>query len=117
MFIELLSSIIILVITIIFLNPTHLTMPESVVSMLTIGLILAFLAFSALILREHTTDERESMHRLVSGRISYLAGVGVLIIGIIVQATMHEIDKWLVISLCVMVLSKILSRIYSQYKM
>lgn len=117
MFIELLSSIIILVITIIFLNPTHLTMPESVVSMLTLGLILSFLIFSALILREHTTDERESMHRLVSGRISYLSGVGILIVGIVVQATMHEIDKWLVISLCVMVLSKILSRIYSQYRM
>lgn len=117
MFIELLSSILIVAITIIFLNPTHLTMPQNIQSMLILGLILAFLTFSALILREHTTDERESLHRLVSGRFSYLAGVGTLIIGIIIEASTHVIDKWLVIALCVMVLSKLVARIYSQFKM
>lgn len=117
MFIEALSSIIIVIITVIFFNPTHLTMPQSVQSMLILGLIISFLTFSALVLKEHTTDERESLHRLVSGRISYLVGVGTLTIGIIVQALMHEIDKWLVIALCAMVLSKLLSRIYSQLRM
>lgn len=117
MFIQSLSSILILIITIIFLNPTNLTMPQSVQSMLILGLILAFLTFSALVLKEHTTDERESLHRLVSGRISYLVGVGTLVTGIVVEATMHAIDKWLVIALCAMVLSKLLSRIYAQYKM
>ncbi len=117
MIIEYLSATAIITIAIIFLNPTHLTMPSSVVSMLTLGLILAFLAFSALIFREHTSDERESLHRLVSGRISYLVGVGTLIIGIIVQASLHEIDPWLVIALCAMVLSKLVSRIYSQSRM
>ncbi len=117
MFIEYLSAFLIIVITILFLNPTHLTMPSSVVSMLTLGLILAFLTFAALIFRERSTDERESMHRLLSGRISYLAGVGTLIVGVVVQASMHKIDSWLVIALCVMVLSKLLSRIYSQWRM
>lgn len=117
MFIQTVSSILIVIITVIFLNPTHLTMPESVQSMLTLSLILAFLTFSALVLKEHTTDERESLHRLVSGRISYLAGVGILVVGIIFEATMHAIDKWLVIALCIMVLSKMLSRMYAQYKM
>ncbi len=117
MLIQSLSSILIAIIALVFLNPTHLTMPQSVQSMLTLGLVLAFLTYSALVLKEQTSDERESLHRLVSSRISYLVGVGVLVIGIIVQATMHEIDKWLVISLCAMVLSKILSRIYTQYKM
>lgn len=117
MFIQTLSTILIVIITIVFLNPTHLTMPQSVQSMLTLGLILAFLAFSAFVLKEHTSDERESLHRLISGRISYLAGVGTLILGIIIEATMHDIDKWLVIALSVMVLSKLLSRIYTQSRM
>jgi hypothetical protein len=114
---ESLSALGILGITILFLNPTHLTMPESVQSMLTLGLIVTFLIFAALIFREQASDERESMHRLISGRISYLAGVGTLITGLIIQASMHEIDKWLVIALCVMVLSKLLTRIYSQWRM
>lgn len=117
MFMEYLSSLAIIVITLIFLNPTHLTMPGNIQSMLVLGLILAFLTFAALIFRERTSDERESLHRLVSGRISYLVGVGTLILGIIVQATMHEIDKWLVIALCAMVLSKLVARIYSQFRM
>jgi cbb3-type cytochrome oxidase subunit 3 len=117
MFIEYLSAVGILVITILFLNPTHLTMPQSVQAMLTLGLILTFLSFSAFVLREHANDERESLHRLVSSRISYLAGVGTLVIGIIIEASMHEIDKWLVVTLCIMVLSKIFSRIYVQYRM
>jgi hypothetical protein len=117
MFIETLSAIMILGITIIFLNPTSLTMPSSVQSMLILGLIMSFLTFAAFIFREQSSDERETMHRLVSGRISYLVGVGTLIIGIIVQTTMHQIDRWLVIAVCAMVLSKLLARIYSQFKM
>ena len=117
MFIESLSAITILGITILFLNPTSLTMPSNVQSMLIISLILAFLTFGAFIFREQSGDERDSMHRLISGRISYLVGVGTLIIGIIVQTSMHQIDKWLVITVCAMVLSKLLARIYSQLKM
>ena len=117
MFIESLSAITILGITILFLNPTSLTMPSNIQSMLIIGLILAFLTFGAFIFREQSGDERETMHRLVSGRISYLVGVGTLIVGIIVQTSMYQIDKWLVIALCAMVLSKLLARIYSQLKM
>ncbi len=117
MFIETLSAIMILGITIIFLNPTSLTMPSSVQSMLILGLIMSFLIFAAFIFREQSGDERETMHRLVSGRISYLVGVGTLIIGIIVQTYMHQIDNWLVIAVCAMVLSKLLARIYSQFKM
>jgi len=117
MIIETISAVVILGITILFLNPGHLAMPDSLVSMLIVGLIIAFLTFAAFILKEKSADEREAMHILTAGRISYLVGVAALVMGIIFQGLNHEIDPWLVIALCAMVFSKLLSRIYSHLKM
>ncbi|MEK7177789.1 MAG: hypothetical protein AAB705_03115 [Patescibacteria group bacterium] len=111
------SAFMILGIAILFLNPSNLTMPDSIQTMLIVGMIVAFLTFSAFIFREKSSDERESLHILAAGRISYLVGVGTLIIGVIIQTLNHEIDPWLVIALCTMVFSKLLSRIYSHFKM
>ncbi len=117
MIIETISALVIIGIAIIFLNPGHLTMPDTMVSMLIIGIIIAFLTFAAFLFRERSSDERESVHILTAGRISYLVGVGTLITGIILQALKHEIDPWLVIVLCSMIVAKLTSRIYSQIKM
>ncbi len=117
MIIETISAFVILAIAILFLNPGNLAMPESVVSMLVVGLILAFLTFAAFLLKEKSSDEREERHILTAGRISYLVGVAVLVIGVIVQGMAHNIDPWLVFALCAMLLAKLLSRIYSNLKM
>ncbi len=117
MIIETISAFAILGIAILFLNPGHLAMPETLVSMLIVSFIISFLTFAAYLFREKASDEREAVHILTAGRISYLVGVGALIAGIIFQALQHEIDPWLVIALCAMVFSKLLSRIYSRFKM
>ena len=117
MLVETISAIVILGIAILFLNPGRLSMPDTLLSVLIVGLITAFLTFAAFILKETSSDERESLHILSAGRISYLVGVASLIIGIIIQTLSHEIDPWLVIALCAMVFSKLLSRIYSHFKM
>ena len=117
MIIETISAIAILGIAILFLNPGHLTMPDNIQSMLIVGFIISFLTFAAYLFREKSSDERESIHILTAGRLSYLVGVGTLIVGIVLQALKHEIDPWLVIALCAMVFSKLVSRIYSHFKM
>ena len=117
MLIESISALLILAIAILFLNPGHLAMPDTMHSMLVVGIILAYLTFAAFVFRERSSDEREMLHVLSAGRISYLVGVGVLIVGIVVQAAAHDIDPWLVFSLCAMIFSKLLSRIYSHMKM
>lgn len=117
MLVETVSAIIILGIAILFLNPGRLSMPDSLQSILILGLIVAFLTFAAYIFREKSSDERESLHILSAGRISYLVGVAALIVGVIIQTLNHEIDPWLIIALCAMVFSKLLSRIYSHFKM
>lgn len=117
MIIETISALAILVIAVLFLNLGHLSMPDTVNSMLIVALIVAYLTFAAYLYAEKSSDEREALHTLAAGRISYLVGVATLIIGIVVQALMHEIDPWLVVALCAMIFSKLLSRMYSRLKM
>ncbi len=103
---------IILVILAVFLNPTHLLMPESVNTMLVLGLVMAFLVFVGMVWREKADDERDVLHIQKAGRLSFLVGISILVVGVTVQATMHEIDSWLVFALSGMVLTKLVSRIY-----
>lgn len=109
---EIIIGVMVLAILGIFLNPTHLLMPDSVNMMLILGLILGFLSFIGLVWREHASDEREMAHIGKAGRLSFFSGAAVLVIGIATQAVHHEIDPWLLYALSVMVLAKLISRAF-----
>ena len=111
-FIEFILGVVVLGILVLFLNPTHLLMPDSMNMMLIISLILVFFAFVGLIWREHPNDERELIHIGKSSRWSFFSGTSVLVLGIIVQATEHDIDPWLIYALSVMLLAKLISRAF-----
>jgi len=117
MIVQVVSAVVILAIAIAFLDPGPLTMPESAQSMLILAFLISFLVFSAYLFKERSQDEREEIHKLKAGRLSYLVGVGATVVGIIVQALEHELDPWLVYILCAMIFSKIVSRIYSHFRM
>ena len=110
--VEVIIGIILLGILGIFLNPTHLLMPDSVNMMLILGLIIGFLGFVGLVWRERASDEREVMHIGKAGRWSFFSGTAVLVMGIVIQAMRHEIDPWLLYALSVMVLAKLISRTF-----
>jgi hypothetical protein len=100
-------------ISVLLLNPFHFWMPDMVVvCMLAIALGL-FGIFASFILRETVVDERESQHRTLAGRNAFLAGAGVLTLGIVVQGYTHAVDPWLVVTLVVMILVKIGTRMWS----
>lgn len=115
-FFEFILGGVILAILIIFLNPTHLLMPDSVNTLLMLGLIVVFLVFMGVIWRERAGDERESIHIQKAGRFSFFVGTTALVAGVIIQATKHEIDPWLLLALSGMVLTKLVSRIYHNFK-
>lgn len=75
--------------------------------------LVLFGIFASFILREKSTDERDSQHRTLAGRNAFLAGSAVIILGIIIQGLSHAVDEWLVITLIVMVVTKIGTRIWS----
>lgn len=115
-FFEAILIVIISAILILFLNPTHLLMPNTAKMMLMLGLIVMFLIFVGIFWKEKADDERDALHMHKSGRLSFFVGITILIAGIIVQASMYEVDPWLLLTFSGMVLTKLLSRIYHRFK-
>lgn len=113
---EILVSSILILILVLFLNSTQFAMPQTLAMLLLVALIVGFLLFAGLIWKEKAVDEREDLHRLVSGRISFLVGEALLVCGIVIQGLQHEIDPWLIYVLSAMVLAKIISRIFHEIK-
>jgi hypothetical protein len=110
---ETIVTVALIVIAVLLLNPFHFWMPDMmVICMLAITLGL-FGIFASFILREKSVDEREDQHRTLAGRNAFLAGSGVLTLGIVIQGYTHTIDPWLVIALIVMIIVKIGTRVWS----
>jgi len=63
-----------------------------------------------------TVDEREVAHRYFSNRAALIAGTVILSIGILWQLFSHTMDYWLLASLVIINLVKIIGLIYSNYK-
>ncbi len=101
------------VIAIALLNPFHFWMPDMMVMGMLAMVLALFGVFASFILRENTVDERDSQHRTLAGRNAFLAGAGVLTLGIVFQGYTHAVDPWLVIALVSMVVVKIGTRIWS----
>ena len=115
--IESITSLVLIVLAIFLLNPFHFFMP-SMVHMMMLGITLVVFAFFAIfILREKVQDERDTAHRMLSGRVAFLVGSALLTIGIIAQSLQDRVDTWLVIALVAMVLSKLATRMYSDYRL
>lgn len=110
---EVLISFVLVVLAGLLLNPFSWFMPSKMVMTIIISLVVVFGFFSAFVWREQARDEREMMHRTVSGRIAFLSGVLILIIGIIVQGLQHKVDIWLVLTLLVMIFAKIITNVYN----
>jgi dipeptide/tripeptide permease len=111
---EIIISVILIVILVSFLQVSQLSMPMSVEFSLISFLIILFLAYTTTIWKELPRDEREEQHQLKAGRASFLVGAGVLVLGAVYQLSQHEVDPWLIISLIIMILVKVVSRIYYQ---
>ncbi len=100
-------------IAVLLLNPFHFWMPDMMVmGMLVVALVL-FGIFASFILREKSIDEREEQHKSLAGRNAFLAGSGILMLGIVTQGYTHTVDPWIVIALIGMVVVKLGTRYWS----
>lgn len=80
-------------------------------------LLFIFIVFGVFVWKEKGGDEREQTHRMFAGRVAFLAGAGVLVLGIIVQELQGKLDNWLIYSLVVMILAKVIALKYSREKL
>jgi len=89
-------------------NPFGSWMPQTILTMTTVGLVVLFAVFAGFVWKERARDERELLHGMLAGRVAFLTGTGTLIVGIVIQSFRHTLDVWLVVVLVVMILSKII---------
>jgi len=113
---ELTVSVILVILLALFLNPLDFLMPPPFLSMLIIFLIAIFGIFAAVIWREKPRDEREGFHSMYAGRLAFLTGSTILVIGIVIQELRHSTDPWLIYALTGMITAKIIGFLYGQRK-
>jgi hypothetical protein len=92
------------------LVPFWMPMMGEMVALLVVTVLL--LVWAGFIMLETAADEREVQLKVQSGRVAYLAGLGVLMVALVVQGLAHAIDPWIPIALAAMVLAKIGARLY-----
>lgn len=110
---ELIISLILIILLVLILNPFRFWMPD-MLHMVVLALLVVFFAILAsFILKERTTDEREVAHKMFAGRIAFLMGSSVLMLGIVIQVFRDNIDPWLITTLVFMILGKIGALLYS----
>ena len=106
---QFLVPVVVLALSYAFLDPFMVLMPTAFIYMLLALFFLGFISFALLVWHEKAYDEREHAHRAHAARFAYLAGAGILVLGIIYQAlALHSVDPWLILALTVMVFAKYL---------
>ena len=110
---EIIAAFVLILLVGTLLNPFNWFMPTPVVMMLILGLVVVFILFTAFVWKEKARDERELWHRTIAGRVAFLSGTAVLILGIIIEGLNHNVDVWLVLTLTVMIFAKIITSIYN----
>jgi predicted ABC-type exoprotein transport system permease subunit len=99
------------------LNPMHFWMPTgahilSLVLLVAVtGMIVVFLT------REGSEDERDITHRAFAGRVAFLGGALVILLGIVSQGFFGKVDAWLAAALITMVTLKIAARAYADRRL
>jgi len=105
---EIVISVVLIVLVVLFLDPFMILMPSSFVYSLVVVLGVLFFIFAGFVWREKATDERDELHRMIAGRVGYLSGVWVLVVALIYQAVqLHSVDPWVVVTLAVMIVTKL----------
>ena len=113
---EVVVGVVLLVLLALLFHPLYFWMPSMMTMVFVSVLFIVWVVFAVFVWRENAGDEREALHRMLAARISFLAGSGTLVLGIVAQVIAHELDPWLIIVLSVMIIAKIGGHIYVRAK-
>lgn len=104
---ELITTAITTVLVFALFNPFNFWMPMATHLLMVATLLVSFLGLSFMLLTQLHEDEREKKLRLFSYQTGYIAGMAILVMGIIYQSFSHQVDGWMVFSLVVMIATKL----------
>lgn len=93
-------------------DPFMVWMPPVAVVCALIGVAGIMSVWAGFVMKERAHDERELLHRMNAGRVGYLSGIAVLTAAFVIQGLQGTIDSWIAFALIVMVVSKLIARIY-----
>ncbi|MDX1535535.1 MAG: hypothetical protein R3346_02130 [Candidatus Spechtbacterales bacterium] len=111
---EIVVSILLIVLLLLLLNPFGFWMPNELLYITVGGVFILVGIFGGLVWKESVGDEREQLHKMLAGRIGYLAGLTTLIIGVIIQSMGSNLDKWLILAIGAMVIGKLFGLYYAR---
>jgi uncharacterized membrane protein len=114
---EIILAVVIVVLLVFLINPFMFWMPDMVHMIVLALLIIAAAIFVTFVFKERAHDEREAVHRALAGRVAFLVGTTLAIIGIVWQTVVtHAVDPWLPVTLGGMIIGKIVALMWSQMK-
>lgn len=113
---ELIISGVTIFVLLAFLFHEPFLMPMGIQMLLITTASVLFLALATLLFRENPKDEREKINSFGAGRFSFLIGSVVLLTGIVHGIINHNINPYLPLTLALMLLSKIIYALYSDWK-
>jgi hypothetical protein len=111
---ESITALTLIILLVCIVNPFNMYMLSMFENVILGSIFVVFALFASFFLREVVVDERDEVHRSLSGRVAFLVGSAVLLLGITVQIEMSHLDIWLVVTLVAMILAKLIARIYSE---
>ncbi|MCR4330379.1 MAG: hypothetical protein NUV49_00645 [Patescibacteria group bacterium] len=111
---ETIISVVFIILLLLFLNPFGFWMPGMLLYMMIAGLVVSFALFASFIWKEQARDEREQLHKMIAGRVGYLSGIAVLVLGVVVESITSHVDPWLIAVLGAMIIGKAVGHIYGQ---
>jgi len=109
---HILLTVFLLVLLILLTDPFMLWMPPLAVMLALFAVAAVIALWAGFVMKEKAMDEREALHRMKAGRIAYLAGLLILTVAFIVEGLAHRNDPWITLALGVMVVAKLVSRLY-----
>ena len=109
------TAVLLIVLLVLLSDPFMLWMPAKAQMAVLVSAAVLVALWAGFVMYEKADDERELVHKMHAGRVSYLSGITVLTLALIYQGFVHTIDPWISFALGVMVVSKLFARLYSEY--
>ena len=109
------TAIVLVGLLILLSDPFMLWMPAKAQMAALLGAAVLACVWAGFVMYERASDEREMLHKMHAGRVAYLSGIAVLTLALVFQGFARDIDPWVSIALGAMVISKLVSRFYSEH--
>jgi hypothetical protein len=113
---EIVVSLTFVVLLALKLDPLDLLMPTKVQMSILALLVAAAGLYAGILFRQKARDEREALHLYRASRFAYVAGVGLLVLAIVLQSFRGGADPWLFYILAGMVIVKLVILIWSRIR-